>query len=46
MYAPHEQTEHICHRGLSLACPGFLTAADIKGDVGATRETGETSGQF
>jgi hypothetical protein len=22
---------------LSLACPGFLTVADIKGDVGATR---------
>jgi len=37
MYAPHEQVRHLfCQRVLSLACPGFLRVADIKGDVGAT----------
>jgi hypothetical protein len=37
MYAPHERAQHPCHRVLFVACPGFLTVADIKGDVGATR---------
>jgi hypothetical protein len=37
MYAPHEPAQRLCHRVLSLACPGFLPAADIKDDVGATR---------
>jgi hypothetical protein len=37
MYAPHEHAQHPYHRVLSVACPGFLTVADIKGDVGATR---------
>jgi hypothetical protein len=37
MYAPHEHAQHLCHRVLSLACPGFLAVADLKGDVGATR---------
>jgi hypothetical protein len=36
-YAPHEHAQHPCDRVLSVACPGFLTVADIKGDVGATR---------
>jgi len=26
------------HRVLFMACPGFLTVPEIKGDVGATRE--------
>ena len=39
MYAAHEPAQHLCHRVLSLACPGYLTAADIKGDVGATRDS-------
>jgi hypothetical protein len=39
MYALHEQTQYLCHRVLSMACPGFLTLADIKGEVGATRES-------
>jgi hypothetical protein len=38
MYAPHEHTQHPRHRALSVACPGFLTVADIKGYVGATHE--------
>jgi hypothetical protein len=38
MYAPCEHAGHLCHRVLSVACPGFLTVADIKGDVGATHE--------
>jgi hypothetical protein len=38
MYAPHEHAEHPCHRVLSVTCPGLLTVAHIKGDVGATRE--------
>jgi len=37
MYAPHEQGQHLCHRVLSVACSGFLTVADIKCDIGATR---------
>jgi hypothetical protein len=40
MYAPHEHGQHLCHRVLSVACPGFLTVADIKGPprrIGATR---------
>jgi len=36
-YAPHEHAQHPCDRVLSVACPGFLTVANIKGDVGATR---------
>jgi hypothetical protein len=38
MYAPHEDAQHVFHRVLSVACPGFLTVADIKCDVGATRD--------
>jgi hypothetical protein len=37
MYAPHEHAQHPYHRVLAVACPGFLTGVDIKGDVGATR---------
>ena len=40
MYAPHEDAQHPCHRVLSVACPGFLTVADMKGPprrIGATR---------
>jgi hypothetical protein len=37
MYAPHGQTQYLCHHVLSMACPGFLTLTEIKGDVGATR---------
>jgi len=40
MYAPHEHGQHRCHRVLSVACSGFLTVADIKGNVGATRDSG------
>jgi hypothetical protein len=25
MYAPQEHAQHLCHRVLSMACPGFLT---------------------
>lgn len=38
MNAPHERAQDRYHRVLPVACPGFLTVADIKGDVGATRE--------
>jgi hypothetical protein len=38
MYAPHEHAQHPCRRVLSVGCPAFLTVADIKGDVGATRD--------
>jgi hypothetical protein len=38
MYALHQHAQHLCSRFLTLACPGFLTVADIKGNVGATRE--------
>ena len=34
--APHEHTQHLCDRALSVACSSFLTVADIKCDVGAT----------
>jgi hypothetical protein len=34
---PHEHAQHHCRRVLSVAYPGFLGVADIKGDVGATR---------
>ena len=37
MYALRQHAQHLCPRVLTLACPSFLTAADIKGDVGATR---------
>jgi hypothetical protein len=40
MCAPHEHAQHLCHRVLSMACPDFLTVADIKSDVGATRAIG------
>jgi len=36
MYAPHEHAQHPCQRVLCVACLGFSTVADIKGDVGAT----------
>jgi len=34
MYAPHEHAQHLCHRVLSMACPGFLTVADIVDTAG------------
>jgi hypothetical protein len=37
MYAPHEHAQRPCHRDLSLACPGLVSVADIKGDVCAAR---------
>jgi hypothetical protein len=33
----HGHGQHLCHRVQSVACSGFLTVADIKCDVGATR---------
>jgi hypothetical protein len=39
MYAPQQRAQYPCHRVLSVACPGFLTGADIRGDVGATRDS-------
>jgi|SRR5208337_2945073 len=41
MCAPHERAQHPCYRVLCAVCPGFLRGADIKGDVGATRERPE-----
>jgi len=38
MCGPHEHAEHPRHGVLSVACRGFLMVADIKGDVGATRQ--------
>src|SRR5208283_1841710 len=35
MYALRLYAQHFCPRVLTLASPGFLTAADIKGNVGA-----------
>jgi hypothetical protein len=29
--------QHLCHHVLSVACSGFSTVADMKGNVGATR---------
>jgi len=37
MYALQQHTQPRCPRVLTLTCPGFLTVADIKGNVGATR---------
>jgi hypothetical protein len=37
VYALHQHAQHLCSRVLTLACPAFLTVADIKGHVGATR---------
>ena len=37
MYAPHGHGQHLCYRVLSVACSRFLTVADIRCDVGATR---------
>jgi hypothetical protein len=42
MYALLQHAQHLCSRFLTLACPGFLTVADIKGNVGATRDVLET----
>jgi hypothetical protein len=39
MYAPHGNGQHLCYRVLCVAGSGFLTVADIKCDVGATRGT-------
>ena len=36
--APHEHAQHRCRRVLSVAYPSILTVADIKVDVGATRD--------
>ena len=39
IYALRQHAQHLfCPRILALAGPGFLTVADIKGTVGATRE--------
>jgi hypothetical protein len=38
--APREHAQHPCQRVLCVACPGFLTVADMKGPprrIGATR---------
>jgi hypothetical protein len=37
MYALRQHAQHLFALLLTLACPGFLTVADIKGNVGATR---------
>jgi hypothetical protein len=39
MYAPHEHVQHRFQHVLSVADPRFSRVADIKADVGATRET-------
>jgi hypothetical protein len=36
MYALPQNVQFPYPRVLTLACPGFLTVADIKGNVGAT----------
>jgi hypothetical protein len=38
MYALRQHAQHPCPRVLALACPAFLAVADIKGNVGATRD--------
>jgi len=38
MYAPHEHGQHLCHHVPPVACSGILTGADMKSNVGATRE--------
>jgi hypothetical protein len=40
MYALQQHAQCLCPRVLTLACPSFFTVADIKGNVGATREAG------
>jgi hypothetical protein len=41
VYALRQHAQHLFYpRSLTLACPSFLMVADIKGNVGATRETG------
>jgi hypothetical protein len=35
--APHGQAQRLCDWVLSMAHPGLLTAADIKGVAGASR---------
>jgi hypothetical protein len=37
MYAPQEHAQHLCGRPVSMAHPAFLTVADMKSDVGASR---------
>jgi hypothetical protein len=37
MYAPHEDAQRPCHRVLPVACPDFLTVADVKGNVRTSR---------
>jgi hypothetical protein len=37
MYALRQHAQHLCPRVLALSRPGFLTLADVKGNVGATR---------
>jgi len=46
MYAPHGHGQHLCYRVLSVACSGFLTVADIKCDVGATRDYATVASPF
>jgi len=41
MYALRQHVQHLCPPVLTSACPGFLTVADIKGNVGATRESSD-----
>jgi hypothetical protein len=44
--APREHAQHPRRRVLSVASPGILTGADIKGDVGATRAGSMTMNQL
>ena len=37
VYALRQDAQDLCSRVLTLACPGFLTVADIKRSIGATR---------
>jgi len=37
IYALRQPAQHLCPRVPTLARPGFLTVADIKGNVGAIR---------
>jgi hypothetical protein len=37
MYTPREHAERRWYRVLSMACPSFLTVADLEDNIGATR---------
>ncbi len=38
---PHEHGQNLCHRVPSVAGSSFLTGADMKGNVGPSRESEE-----